>query len=55
VQRGHKDVYWFEQNVPMSSGELFVLLALWFAIGVTNGRERDKILSNGVLRSNMSF
>jgi hypothetical protein len=38
----------------MSSGELFVLLALGFAVGVTNGRERDKLPSLCVLRSNVS-
>jgi hypothetical protein len=43
VQRGHKDVYWFGQNVPMSSGELLVLLGLGSVAGVTNGRERDEL------------
>jgi hypothetical protein len=44
VQRGDKDVYWFGRNVPTSSGELFMLLALEFIVGVTNGRERDEVL-----------
>jgi hypothetical protein len=35
VQRGHEDVYWFGQNVPASSGERLVLLALEFIVGVT--------------------
>jgi hypothetical protein len=29
----------------MSNGELFVLLALEIVVGVTNGRERDKLPS----------
>jgi hypothetical protein len=37
VHRGHKDVYWFGLNVPTSSGELLVLLALGSIVGVTNG------------------
>jgi hypothetical protein len=45
VQRGHEDVYWFEWNVPTSSGEMFVLLALEFVVGITNGRERDELPS----------
>jgi hypothetical protein len=45
VQRGHKDVYWFRWNVSTSSGELFMLLALGFAVEVTNGRERDGLSS----------
>jgi hypothetical protein len=45
MQRRHEDVYWFGRNVPTSSGELFVLLALEFAVVVTNGRERDELLS----------
>jgi hypothetical protein len=44
VQRGHEHVYWFRQNVPMSSGELFVLLVLGSVVGVTNNRERDELL-----------
>jgi hypothetical protein len=43
VQRGHGDVYWFGRNVPTFSGELLVLLALKFVVGVTNGRERDEL------------
>jgi hypothetical protein len=34
--RGHKDIYWFGQNVPTSSLRLLVLLALMFVVGVTN-------------------
>jgi hypothetical protein len=45
VQRGHEDVYWFGWNVPTSSGELFMLLALEFAVGVINSRERDELPS----------
>jgi hypothetical protein len=45
VQREHKDVYWFRWNVPTSSDELFVLLALEFEVGATNGRERDELPS----------
>jgi hypothetical protein len=44
VQRGHKDVYWFGSNIPMSSGELLVSLALGSVVWVTNGRERDELL-----------
>jgi hypothetical protein len=44
VQRGHEDVYWFGLNVPTSSGELLVLLALESIVGVINDRERDEIL-----------
>jgi hypothetical protein len=54
VQRGHDNVYWLERNVPMSSGEMFMLLALGFVIGVINSRERDKLLSLCVLRLNVS-
>jgi hypothetical protein len=43
MQRGHKDVYWFGLNVPTSSDELLILLALGSVVGVTNGRERDEI------------
>jgi hypothetical protein len=43
VQRGHEDVYWFERNVPTSSGNLFVLLALGSVVGVTNDRERNEL------------
>jgi hypothetical protein len=43
VQRGHENVYWFRLNVPTSSGELLVLLALLSVVGVTNGRERDEL------------
>jgi hypothetical protein len=43
VQIGHEDVYWFGLNVPMSSDELLVLLALWSIVGVTNGQERDEL------------
>jgi hypothetical protein len=35
VQRGHEDVYWFGRNVPASSDERLVLLALEFIVGVT--------------------
>jgi hypothetical protein len=45
VQRGHEDVYWFGRNVPISSGELLVLLALEFVVGVINKRERDELPS----------
>jgi hypothetical protein len=45
VQRGHKDVYWFERNVPTSSGELFMLLALESIVGLTNNREKDELPS----------
>jgi hypothetical protein len=38
VQRGHENVYWFGLNVPTSSGELLMLLALWSVVGVTNDR-----------------
>jgi hypothetical protein len=44
MQRGHENVYWFGPNVPTSSGERLVLLALEFVVGVTNGRERDRFL-----------
>jgi hypothetical protein len=40
VQRGHENVYWFGQNVPTSSDERLVLLALGFVVEVTNSRER---------------
>jgi hypothetical protein len=50
VQRGHEDVYWFGWNVPTSSGELFVLLALEFASEITNGRERNEVPSLRGLR-----
>jgi hypothetical protein len=43
VQRGHENVYWFGRNVPTSSGEQLVLLALEFVVGVTNDRERDRL------------
>jgi hypothetical protein len=43
VQRGHENIYWFGLNVPTSSGELLVLLALGFITGVTNCRERDEL------------
>jgi hypothetical protein len=43
VQRGYEDVYWFERNVPTSSGNLFVLLALGSVVGVTNDRERNEL------------
>jgi hypothetical protein len=43
VQRGQEDVYWFEQNVPTSSGELFVLLALGSLVEVINEREREEL------------
>jgi hypothetical protein len=43
AHRGHKDVRWFGLNVPTSSGEQLVLLAL-FVVGVTNGRERKVFL-----------
>jgi hypothetical protein len=45
VQRGHEGVYWFGPNVPTSSGELFMLLALRFGVEVTNDRERDELPS----------
>jgi hypothetical protein len=45
VQRGHEDVYWFGPNVSTSSGELLVLLALGFVVGVTNDRESDELPS----------
>jgi hypothetical protein len=44
VQRGHKVVYWFGLNVPTSSGELLMLLALGSVVGVINGRKRDELL-----------
>jgi hypothetical protein len=44
VQRGHKNIYWFGLNVPTSSGELLMLLALGSIVGVTNDRERDEVL-----------
>jgi hypothetical protein len=44
VQRGYDDLYWFRRNVPTSSGELFVLLALGSIVGVTKDRERDELL-----------
>jgi hypothetical protein len=44
VQRGHEDVYWFGLNIPTSSGELLMLLALESVVGITNGRERDELL-----------
>jgi hypothetical protein len=37
VQREHENVYWFEQNVPTSSGDWLMLLALEFVVEVTNG------------------
>jgi hypothetical protein len=43
MQRGHENVYWFRWNVPMSSGEWLMLLTLEFVVGVTNGRERDRL------------
>jgi hypothetical protein len=43
VQRGHKNIYWFGLNIPTSSDELLMLLALWSIAGVTNGRERDEL------------
>jgi hypothetical protein len=39
-----QNVYWFELNVPTSSGELPMLLALWSVVRVTNGRETDELL-----------
>jgi hypothetical protein len=45
VQRGHEDVYWFGQNVPTSSGELFVLLAHISVVEVINDQERDELTS----------
>jgi hypothetical protein len=41
----HKVLYWFGLNVPTSSLRLLMLPALKFAVGVTNGRERDEIPS----------
>jgi hypothetical protein len=55
VQRGYEDVYWFGRNVPTSNGELFVLLALEFAVGVTNSRERDELPSLCGLRVYVLF
>jgi hypothetical protein len=46
VQRGHEDVYWFRLNVPTSSGELLVLLALGSVVGVTNSRGMSSQVSN---------
>jgi hypothetical protein len=43
VQREHEEVYLFRLNVPTSSGELLVLLALRSIVGVINGRERDEL------------
>jgi hypothetical protein len=34
--RGHKDVYWFGQNIPTSSFKLLVLPALKCIVWVTN-------------------
>jgi hypothetical protein len=36
-------MYRFRWNVPTSSDERLVLLALEFVVGVTNGQERDRL------------
>jgi hypothetical protein len=40
VQKGHEDVYWFGLNVPTSSGELLVLLALGSVVGLQTVERR---------------
>jgi hypothetical protein len=48
VQRGHKNVYWLGLNIPTSSGDPLVLLALWSIAGVINGRERNDFLGRSL-------
>jgi hypothetical protein len=45
VQRGQEDIYWLGWNIPTSSGEMFVLLALRSVVEVTNKREREELPS----------
>jgi hypothetical protein len=41
VLGGHKGLYWFRQNVPMSSVELLMLLVLVCRRGYKSGREGE--------------